>query len=399
MKKKEFLLVFLAIMGFLTLLNGQSPALEIAFESLRNQIRAGQLQTVLDSCEVYLVKINPETQPVELSDILTIKGTALRHLNQIEKAIEKHEQALFIRQSNLGNADERVANSHLNLGNCYLSTRNIEQAGFHFETARVIKEQLFPMDSKNLIGIYNSLGNYFNQINEAQQAHFYLNKMLKISAKNELNNPNNLIATHISLANFWYNQQFPDSSIYHLNAALIVQKGLTENVSQTALIYNNLGNALVQKGFYTDGKKALEQALDLYQQSAESYQNETGKTLFNLGNALLDEGDVRQALIFYKNALNTSSENVLQQAQINNSLGLAYRYLRQNSEARAAFRASINHYNKAKEAQFIDWELADVYANFGKCYLQESKPKPAIHYFEKAIELQQETGGNQVKIA
>jgi Flp pilus assembly protein TadD len=129
--------------------------------------------------------------------------------------------------------------------------------------------------------------------------------------------------------------------------------------------HGNLGNALLQKGEVDEAIHQFQKALQIKPNDAEIHNN--------LGNALLQKGEVDEAITHFQKALQIKPDD----AEIHNNLGNA---LLQKGEADKA----IVHYQKALQIKPDD---AEIHYNLGNVLFQKGETDEAITHFQKALQI------------
>jgi len=129
--------------------------------------------------------------------------------------------------------------------------------------------------------------------------------------------------------------------------------------------YNNLGNALLQKGKVDEALEQFQKALEInpYYVDARS----------NLGAALFQKGQLDDAVAQYKKTLEINPNY----AQANYNLGLVLFQKGQLDDA-------IAHYQKAVK---INPYHPEAHNNFGNALLQKGQVDEAVDQFQKALEI------------
>ena len=129
--------------------------------------------------------------------------------------------------------------------------------------------------------------------------------------------------------------------------------------------YNNLGNALLQKG-------QVDEAMGRYQRSLE-INPDNAEAQYNLGNALLQKGQMDQALAQFKKALEIKPNYV----QAHDNLGIVLATKGREDEG-------IAEYEKALE---INPNYAEVRYNLGIALVKKGQVDEAMAQYEKALEI------------
>jgi tetratricopeptide (TPR) repeat protein len=132
------------------------------------------------------------------------------------------------------------------------------------------------------------------------------------------------------------------------------------------LAHNNLGDALLQRGDVDGAITHLQKALQFKPDNARAH--------YNFGNALFEKGDVDEAITHYQEALQFKPDF----AEAHNNLGNALFQKGNMGEA-------ITHLQQA--LQFKP-DFAEAHNNLGNILLQRGKTDDAIAHFQRAIAIQ-----------
>ena len=135
--------------------------------------------------------------------------------------------------------------------------------------------------------------------------------------------------------------------------------------SDNFIAHNNLGNALLQKG-------NVEEAIAHFQKALEINPNYT-IAHNNLGNALIRKGSVDEAIAHYQRALQITPDS----AEAHNNLGGALLQKGNVDEA-------IAHYQKALQ---INPDYAGAHNNLGNALLQRGSVDEAIAHYQRALQI------------
>jgi len=141
--------------------------------------------------------------------------------------------------------------------------------------------------------------------------------------------------------------------------------------------HNNLGEALLQKG-------QLDEAVAQYQKALVIYPNYP-EARNNLGNALLQNGQVDDAVAQYQKALEIKPNN----AGARNNLGVALLHRGQLDEAVAQFQKALE----------INPSHADARDNLGVAFIQKGQLDEAITQFQEVLRLKPDFSPAQDNLA
>jgi len=135
--------------------------------------------------------------------------------------------------------------------------------------------------------------------------------------------------------------------------------------SGCSMVYNNLGDALSQKGQMDEAIVNFQKALEIKPDYAEAHSN--------LGVALFQKGQVDEAIVQYQEALEIKPNY----AKAHSNLGVALSQKGQVDEA-------IVQYQGALELNPND---ADAYTNLGVALLKKGQVDEAMVQYQKALEI------------
>jgi tetratricopeptide (TPR) repeat protein len=136
--------------------------------------------------------------------------------------------------------------------------------------------------------------------------------------------------------------------------------------SDNYFAHYNLGNTLFQKGNVDEAIVHYKKALQINPDSMEAH--------YNLGNALLQKGSVDEAIAHFQKALQIKPND----AEANNNLGNALFQKGSVDEA-------IVQYQKALQ---IEPDYAEAHNNLGNALLQKGNLDEAISHFQKALQIE-----------
>jgi len=129
--------------------------------------------------------------------------------------------------------------------------------------------------------------------------------------------------------------------------------------------YNNLGNALLQKGQLGEAIAQLQRALQIYPDYADGH--------YNLGVAFVREGKLDDAIAQYQKALEINPNY----AEAHNNLGNTLFRKGQLAEAVAQYQIAVK----------INPKYAEAHGNLGAAFFREGALDDAIAQFQKALEI------------
>lgn len=297
------------------------------FNNLGNSYKSvGQMdQALLELTRA--VQINPT-----LAEARTNLGNIFLQKGQIEQAVREYRQALRILPNdpktlnNLGNAylqqndlesaaqtylraldfDPTLTDAHRNLAHVYRRQGQVDKAFEHLRTA----VELAPQEADN----YLALGRLYGETKNLPAAQEMLSKAL-------FYNPA-LTAAHIELGNVYLEMNRTDWALEEFTAAL------QNNDVLAVYAWFGLASAYHQQKQYEEAANAYRQVLARDPQNTAALQN--------LGNVLLDVGEIEQAISIYQQAIQISPNSGLYY-----NLAAAYLRQKQYEKARTAYQEAV----------------------------------------------------------
>ncbi|MDC1068545.1 tetratricopeptide repeat-containing sensor histidine kinase [Candidatus Kapabacteria bacterium] len=256
--------------------------------------------------------------------------------NKLDSSIKYYEQSLkFAKKIN---DTSRVASINNLLGNCF---RN--------------KSEFL-----NAIENYDKANTYYHILeNKRGQSFVYNNKGL----------------TFLKMSDY-------NSAIEQFKKSLLIKKNLNDSVGM-AKSYGNIGLALVDFGDINLAISNFKMSLKIIDSIKDSIN--TPKILNHLGEAYLKQMQTDSSIAYFNRSLSYSKKYMNSFVAGISLIGLSSNYLLQGDVITAE---SYNH--KAYsifEPLGADFELANVYLNFAKIYLQSPNEKKFNLYINKAIEI------------
>ncbi len=285
----------------------------------------GRLQESIDSCRRALA-IKPE-----LAEAHSNLGNALAALGERDEAAASYRRALILRPT--------LLEAHVNLSNLLMSQGRFAEAADAFRQAL----QLEP----RLAQVHSSLGYVLRQIGKPQEALESCRRALQLAP--------NLAAAHVNLGNALADLGQREEAEASYRRALTLEPGRAE-------LHNNLSRVLLEMGRVDESIAASHRALQIDPNLPEAHEN--------LAAALLNV-NFEEAVGHYRQALRFRPDD----AELNNSLGVALRLLGRTAEAETFCRRALElspAYAPAIAA------LAEVNADRGDFAAAESLFKQAL---------------------
>lgn len=335
-------------------------------------------EAVLDSC---VGAFAGAATPVQTAALHSLQGTALRMAGRLAEALAAHRLALRLRLRYLGARHEETANSYQNIANCYINLDAVAQAREYYLRSLAIKNTLFKADDVQMIPLYHNLGNCFQRDQNTGRAVFYLTRALQAGEKAYGPDSPRLLETLGYLGAAW-SAPAPEKALVPLRRAIRIGEQVRDTAA-LALLYNNLGVALLSQGAYPEARAAFDQSIRLYSALPHPDLVEYGNCLQNKGSALLRLRDADGALQAF-NAARPFFSRESDQAALLQNMGLAYRYRGEAAYAIDLLNEALNLLPATAPAAL----RAGILLNLGDAYLdlrQAGSAAAALYYFEQAL--------------
>ena len=285
----------------------------------------GQLQESLESCRRAL-----ELKP-DLAEAHSNLGNALAALGQREEAAASYRRALTLKPT--------LLEAHVNLANLLMSLGRFAEAADAFRQALQLEARL-PQ-------VHSSLGYVLREIGKPQEALESCRRALQLAP--------NLAAAHVNLGNALVDLGQREEAEASYRRALALEPDRAE-------LHNNLSRVLLEMGRVDESIAASHRALQIDPDLPEAHEN--------LAGALLNV-NFEEAVAHYRQALRFRPDD----AELNNSLGVALRLLGRTAEAETFCRRALELSPAYAPAIAT---LAEVNADRGEFAAAESLFKQAL---------------------
>jgi len=335
--------------------------------------------------------VQQSVKPAAKADVLSLQGNILRHLNKTKAATDVHMEVLQMRKKIYGKNSAEVANSLINLANCYSDLGYYKTAILYFTKAKKIQEQQLATCDSTKILADNGLSNAFLQARifdkGEQQAKDALHMQeLCFGKENPI-----LINALLNFANIYFERRDSfslDRALVLLNRASRLQQLQGVQNHMMAVIYQHIGNVVQQKGNLDEAKIYYKKSLYINSNLPSVSLTELASNYFSIGSNLTDRGDFTTALLHLRKALSLleSSRHSLK-AQVLNELAICQQYLGDWERAIQTYSEAITVLKNQPYGN--DYLLAGFYLNMGNCYLDLKKTAAAFTYYEKALKIWQ----------
>ena len=213
-----------------------------------------------------------------------------------QEALEKHEQALTLRQKSLEPNHPDIAGSLNSIGNYLASQGKYQEAQKEHEQALAIRKKSLEPNHPDIAMSLNNIGVCLDFQDKTKEAMEKYEQALGIRQKSlDPNHPD--IATNLdNVGSCLYSQSKTKEALEkHEQALGIRQKSLDPNHPDIALSLNNIGNCLYSQGKIKKALEKNEQALGIRQKSLEPNHPDIAMSLNNIGSCLNFQDKYREA--------------------------------------------------------------------------------------------------------
>lgn len=350
-------------------------------------LQSGRIEAALNFADKQLKKTKGQTDSLEYSAALNLKGNALRQLGQLDQALNYHHQALEIRKSHCGDEDLLTSNSYQNIANCWLDQRRTDSARYYIQKAIDIRTTL-PGHEEELSSALNTLSEVHRQEKAYQKAADVIRLAIEKRRAMPTNRPEKLIPLLLNLSTVCLESGQTKTAAATLNDLEAVLKNSPSSSPEfLALFQLNVGLLELSKLELEVALQHFQKALSHCEALPEIHPTRA-KCFLAAGQCLQQLGDPVSALTPLKQAANIfaafPSGFELELADVYNDISLSYRYQGKYPQAISNLDAAINIYQTRGEATHPN--LYGFFQNMGHCLLLQQSYDAARYYFGKTPE-------------
>ena len=335
-------------------------------------------QTLADNCE-YILAVKFHETNVEISQdsknyracLFNKLGILYMQLAEFDKAEVYHQQALEIKEKQLGPNHLNVALTYNNIGLVYRKKGDPDQAKDYFQRALEILEKQLGPNHVDVARTYNNIGLVYRKKGDLDQAKDYFQRALEIKEKQLGPNHVDVALTYNNIGLVYYDKGDPDQAKDYFQRALeIREKQLGPNHVDFALLYNNIGLVYCDKGDLDQAKDYFQRALEIQEKQHGPNHVNVALTYNNIGLVYYDKGDLDQANDYYQRALEIQEKqlgpNHVDVARTYNNIGIMYRKKGDLDQAKDYFQRALEIEEKQLGPNHVD--VALTYNNIGLVY-------------------------------
>jgi tetratricopeptide (TPR) repeat protein len=339
----------------------------------------------------------------ESADTLNNAGYYLIDRGRYKEAESLHQDALTIREQQMGPEHPSVAQSLNNLAAACKSQGKYTEAELFYQRALTINEQLLGTEHFSTATCLNNLAELYQEQGKYTEAELLYRRALAI---NEQHWGPEHSATAISLNNLACTELYLGK---HAEAKLLCQRALAirEQVLEPehphmATSLNNLATVCKSQGDYSQAKLFYQHALAINEQLLGPEHSEIATNLNNLALLYQEQGKYAEAEPLYQRALSINEQQIgLEHPHIAQSLGnlaVLYRMQGKYKEAEPMLKRAIEIYEQ--ELGVMHPDVAKCLNNLAVLYLAQWKCEGVEPLLKRALAInEQELGVMHSEVA
>ncbi len=308
-----------------------------------------------------------------------------------------YQQALKIRQRQLGDDHPDVAGSLNNLANLYHAEGRYSKAKPLLQQALEIRQRQLGDDHPdvatslhNLAELYRAQGCYREAETLYQQARTIMQQQVGNDHPNVATNLNNLAELYRAQG------RYSEAGTLYQQALKIRQGQLGKDHPDVASSLNNLASLYQSQSRYSEAETLYQQALKIWQQHLGKYHPDVASNLNNLASLYQSQGRYSEAETLYQQALKIVQQQLGEDhpyVAINlNNLASLYQSQSRYSEAETLHQQAL----RIKQQQLGEDHpsVASSLNNLANLYRVQGLYSEAEPFYQQALEIQQRQLGN-----
>lgn len=341
---------------------GQESAEVKKLRTALSQSRGSKRTSVMLQLAILLFKENPEE--------------ALLLATQAEKSAKKAKQ------------NYELALALKTIGNVHFNKNEPDIAKKYYINARKPAKQ--SQDNELLGDIYYNLSRIFTHKKDYTSALKNLQKSLEHRKNLPTRKEESAVLNDIGQV-YWEMTDWEQAANYYAQSAALLDINTATQLQQAAVVYNNLGNALVKTG-------KTDEALVAYLNSLhcrEKLANDKGLAVayLSLGNLYFTCGEFAKAADYYIQAADKYAKTgeTKQMASAFSNLGATYNELGKDRQALIYHKKAL----KVFEQIILPDEAAKTLNNIGSVYLKKKDLGKALDFYQKALAVKLKSKDNE----
>jgi tetratricopeptide (TPR) repeat protein len=268
------------------------------------------------------------------------------------------------------------------LANCYLDTKNYQQAKKNSQKVVELTQKLGDIEQKYsmLASAYHQLGRVAEELREWEQARCYYQQALELNI--EYSDRYNQAATYHNLGMVAQELREWEQARCHYQQALELNIEYSDRYSQ-ASTYHQLGNLAYKLREWEQARCHYQQALSIYTEYSDRYSQ--AATYHQLGRVAQELREWSQARCHYQQALGLKIEysDRYEQAATYHQLGRVAEELREWSQARCYYQQALE-----LNIEYSDrYSQASTYHQLGNLACKLREWEQARCHYQQALEL------------
>jgi CHAT domain-containing protein/Tfp pilus assembly protein PilF len=310
------------------------------------------------------------------ADIFQKNGNDLQKKGELNSALQAFQRSLKINQEQ--NDRDGQAQALNSIASVYNELGQFVRAIESYERALKISKE--SKDALGESGILNNMGIVYRNLGQFDRAIKLYQDALKIQQK--LGDRVGIARTINNLGLVYRNNKEYASSLDYYRQALALTKESGKNPAGEAVIHNNIGFLLNERGLNAEAFKSYQQSLEISQKLADRVNESV--TLGNIGLLYNSQGQFDVALGYYQQALAISRQtgDRAGEAKLYQHIGTLLKERKQNILAIAYLKQSVNIYEEIRkdlnslarqEQKLYADTIAPVYRRLADLLLQQDR--------------------------
>ena len=301
-------------------------------------------------------------------------GIASNYLDE-----NKYDSALKYSSMSMAFFNESGSEEQI-IRNLWLQSTILKELGFESQFINthqlLIQHLIKTKDSVQLAGAFDRIGMFYYKVKAIDSAIYYYNKAYEIGKLNKdekalMDSYNNISQVYAYQGNYKKEQE------YLYNGLALATKRKDDYGKAT--FYHNLALSYVNVEQYDKAMEAISNAIDI-----NTYLNKINRIALNktaLGNIYAMQGDIRTALRYFNEALQsyTQSGNLFGQTEANYNIGYSYYYLKKYTSAQKYYFEALRTAKIINLAYYEEY----IYDGLSEIYYEQSNYKKALSYYKK----------------
>ena len=335
-----------------------------------------------------------QLQIVEAADLLDRTGTYLCVHASYSQAEALYQQALHLREVQLGAHHPETAETLHNLGFLSYKQGKYEQAEVFFQQALSLREEQPGVQHLETVRTLTSLGLLCWVQGKYEQAESYHQWALRICEEQLGTQHLEMAETLNNLGILYYCQgKYEQAESYYQRALSLREEQLGPQHPEMALTLNNLGLLFSKQGKYEQAEHYYQRALAIQEEQLGPQHPEMALTLNNLGFLDYQQGRLQQAEHYYQRALAIQEEQLRPQhpetSLTLNNLGLFYYQQGEYEQAESYYQRALAIQEEQLGPQHP--ETAETLSNLAELYRGQHAYEQAQPLFARALVIQEHT--------